>query len=275
MRARQYSSVTYDSFEHCLRNTIKDRELMGSVLVLGSRLRRKATRLQCRGGNRRLLHHFFNQTPSRQHITILTYLVIDSIAMISSDLQARLRYLDAAANLLSVAAPQTSRHLRFKHGSISFDHGIDRTEEQRMKACGACGTAVVPGLEGVLQRKRSPSKKVKKGAPRRFSTATTQPGPMVYTCNSCSRSTEFISTSQPKPPRYKITAGVPLPPKELVNAAPELTRRASPVLASGIKKKTKSTKKSGLAALLAKQKDSSQASSSGFGLNLMDFMKKP
>jgi ribonuclease MRP protein subunit SNM1 len=99
---------------------------------------------------------------------------------------------------------------------------------------------------------------------------------MVYECESCSRITRF---SIPLPtPRNKI--GLPRPIPSLGAGVPNPSpakgnSNANPAMSanSSSKKRAKARKQSSLEAILARKK-ASEASTSGFGLNLMDFMKK-
>ncbi|KIN01277.1 hypothetical protein OIDMADRAFT_41876 [Oidiodendron maius Zn] len=164
--------------------------------------------------------------------------------MASPELSARLRYLNDSAHLLATTAPATSRYLMSRCNTLMFERDIEQSDTQRRNICGACGTIMVLGWEGTMQlesqrpRRRCNSQK----AVPKTSKA------VVYKCESCSRANSSPVRASP-----------------VVNA-PLSTNASS-------KKRAKARKQSGLEALLAKKK-SSEATTTGFGLNLMDFMKK-
>lgn len=192
--------------------------------------------------------------------------------MASPELSARLRYLNDSAHLLATTAPATSRYLMSRCNTLMFERDIEQSDTQRRNICGACGTIMVLGWEGTMQlesqrpRRRCNSQK----AVPKTSKA------VVYKCESCSRVTRF-----PIPlltPRNETRLLLQTPTLEAgeANSSPV---RASPVVNAPLstnassKKRAKARKQSGLEALLAKKK-SSEATTTGFGLNLMDFMKK-
>jgi len=185
--------------------------------------------------------------------------------MASPDLAARLRFLNEAAHLLAVPAPETSRHLMSKHNALVHDHNLD-TPEQRPTSCGACGAIMVPGWEGRLEMASNGVVKRQngKGGKPLKTGVSRDPKAMVYTCDSCGRTTQLPLDLPAKPTRNTLSSLAQKSTK-----APEKAVAAAP---SNVKKRAKS-KKGGLAAILAKQKES-QSQSTSFGLNLMDFMKK-
>ena len=128
------------------------------------------------------------------------------------------------------------------------------------------------GWEGNLQLESvaGKKKKAKTGKMVKEKLAFKQQKAMIYTCDSCRRTTRFPLDLPAKPSRHVPSShsqSTTIPP-----GGPSTMTTAPTVLSSSIKKRTKS-KKGGLAAILAKQKES-QSVSTGFGLDLMDFMKK-
>jgi RNase P subunit RPR2 len=187
--------------------------------------------------------------------------------MADPDLVARLTFLDKAATLLLASVPETSRTLMSDHSTISFDNDANASNGQTQGACGACGTLIVLGHQGTLRFDKLQSKKQKS---KNTQQTSKQPNQIIYTCNTCGRFTQLTTSTRTKPPRQRHVT-----PKDVVIHAAQPTQPQtanSNQPNAGVKKRSKSGKKGGLAAMLAKQKDS-QASSSGFGLNLMDFMK--
>jgi RNase P subunit RPR2 len=192
--------------------------------------------------------------------------------MATPDIAARLKHLDGAAHILAETAPQISRHLNLRHNALAFQHEVDPPAERRRTVCGACGTLVKPGVNGKLERERKGKRSSKaQSSVQHQTTLAVRTQARIYTCFTCNRTTRMISKYPANKPRRKEKAGVPtaaaLIPPIMDKPAPV------PVPQTAGAKKSRSSKKSGLAALLAQQKKT-QSSSSGFGLNLMDFMKR-
>jgi len=193
--------------------------------------------------------------------------------MESQELAARLRFLNDSAYLLSSMAPATSRYLMSTRNSIIFDRAMEDTSSQKNQTiCGACGTIMGAGSE-ITVRVRSQRSKRKK-------TVTAKEGhirskDIVYTCECCSRETrikiplaqsrEHVKPTQASHIPATIQQSTPLPAK------PESSLGPAP---STSKKRAIARKRGGLDAILANKK-ATDAHQSGFGLDLLDFMKKP
>jgi ribonuclease MRP protein subunit SNM1 len=200
-------------------------------------------------------------------------LELDAAIMASPELSARLQYLNDSAHLLAAAAPETSRHLMSRHNSLLFDSNLDPSEAQKRKACGACGTIMILGWNGVLELKQ-PGRKNR----RRHGGVSKTQRAVVYTCECCRR-----KTRHPFPaPRQKYNPGTKSSKPAPVSATASASSRTPqakdvPTVSqssnSSSKKRAKNRKQGSLQAILAKQKASEGASGSGFGLDLMDFMK--
>ena len=99
---------------------------------------------------------------------------------------------------------------------------------------------------------------------------------VVYKCESCSRVTRFPIPLLTPRKETRLLLQTPTLGAGEANSSPV---KASPVVNAPLstnassKKRAKARKQSGLEAILAKKK-SSEATTTGFGLNLMDFMKK-
>lgn len=190
------------------------------------------------------------------------------------ELSARLRHLDKSAHLLTTSAPETSRYLMSQHYSLMSDSDLDLTESQKRKTCGACGTIIILGWEGKLEVDSQQPRRGK-GRPKREAPAPSKA--IVYTCDTCSRKTRFPLASTSRPARYKVaSSNLKVLPAGKPSATPQMDSTSvtkTPSSSSNSKKRAKSRKNGGLEAILAKQK-ASQSASSGFGLDLMDFMKK-
>ncbi|TVY82057.1 Uncharacterized protein LSUE1_G005548 [Lachnellula suecica] len=188
--------------------------------------------------------------------------------MASPELSARLRFLNDSAHLLVASAPETSRHLMSKHNYLLFDSYIDISDAQRRKACVACGTIMIMGWNGTLETQRTR----RKG--KRREEASQPAKVMVYKCESCGNKTRHPLPGPPRAIRSKATYSKAVPPSSstatsLSKEPPAPTQSPN----SSSKKRAKSRKQGSLQAILAKQK-AQETTGSGFGLDLMDFMKK-
>jgi RNase P subunit RPR2 len=152
-----------------------------------------------------------------------------------------------------------------RRNSIIFESGRDRSEAQKRDACGACGTIMIPGWESTIQL---PREQIRKGKNKILQAAKTKV--VVYTCEACGRKTCYSldkpQISRHTPGSLKSNMTEPSATPEAVSAIPSST--------SSSRKRGKSRKQGSLEALLARQKPSDPRGSGGFGLNLMDFMKK-
>ncbi|TVY49943.1 hypothetical protein LOCC1_G000472 [Lachnellula occidentalis] len=196
---------------------------------------------------------------------------LEAIIMAAPEVSARLRYLNDSAHLLAATAPETSRHLMSRHDSLLFDSNLNPPNTQKRKACGACGTIMILGWNGVLEIEQ-PGRKNK----RRQGKVSNPQRAVVYTCNCCGSKTRnsFPTPPQKYKPGTKSSKTVPIS-ATASSRTPQTkdTPSLGQSLNSNSKKRAKSRKQGSLQAILAKQKAAEGASASGFGLDLMDFMK--
>ncbi|TGO45381.1 hypothetical protein BCON_0398g00060 [Botryotinia convoluta] len=195
--------------------------------------------------------------------------------MADLELAARLRYLNESAHFLAKSAPTTSKYLVSQCKSLMFDHEIEQPDLSKRGSCSACGTIMILGSEGKLEVKSQSLKK--KPIRKRAKGASSVEKAMIYTCGSCNKMTKH--RLDPAPVAFRSKKGAvqhgavsktdPLPAQTLTTA----NTIGTPSTNASSKKRAKNRKLGGLGALLAKQK-ASQTSSSGFGLDLMDLMKK-
>ncbi|KAE8453561.1 hypothetical protein EG329_010422 [Mollisiaceae sp. DMI_Dod_QoI] len=184
--------------------------------------------------------------------------------MASPELSARLRYLNDSAHLLATAAPETSRHLMSRCNALMFDQQMELRNTQKT-ACGACGTINLPGWEGRLESHSERLKASKDGkTPRRQVQSRT----VLYECETCGTKTRERVKASLSIKRQTSISAVSKSVDQMGTSASPLTN--TPSTNSSSKKRAK-TRKGGLAAILAQKKE---ASSSGSGFDLMDFMKK-
>jgi RNase P subunit RPR2 len=181
------------------------------------------------------------------------------------ELSARLRYLNESAQLIATTAPTTSRILMSRRNSLIFESGRDRSEAQKRDACGACGTITIPGWESTVQL---PRQQIRKGKNKISQAAKTKV--VVYTCEACGRKTCY-SLDKPQMPKHTLGSS-----KSNITESSSTPKAVStiPSSTSSSRKRTKSRKQGSLEALLERQKPSDTRTSGGFGLDLMDFMKK-
>ncbi|PQE21465.1 RNAse p rpr2 rpp21 snm1 subunit domain-containing protein [Rutstroemia sp. NJR-2017a BBW] len=182
--------------------------------------------------------------------------------MESSELTARLRYLNETAHYLATSAPATSKHLMSQCNSLMCEAEVEQPEPQSRRSCLACGTIITSGWGGVAKvqptasRKKSRKQESKKPSSREKSMTTRhrlEPAPLI----SRAKKAALPSVSVSKPAATALNN--PSVPSANANA--------------NSKKRAKTRKLGGLGALLANKK-ASEARSSGFGLDLMDLMKQ-
>lgn len=189
--------------------------------------------------------------------------------MASQELSARLRFLHDSAHLLATAAPATSRHLMSKCNSILFDSGLDQSDAQKRQACGCCGNIMILGHEATLRVQVQPHR-MKSGKAQKHAASSQKE--LVYTCNVCDRATRF---KMPTPAvKRRSMVGPSSKTKISVPSQPAISQ-SPPVVTStnASSKKRAKARKGGLGALLASKK-AAEAQQSGFGMDLLDFMKK-
>ena len=194
-------------------------------------------------------------------------------------LSAQLKYLTDAAHLMAFTAPGCSSHLMSRGNLLMFSNDIDQSDTHRRHVCGGCGNIMTPGWATTVKNevKRQPKSRQTQ---KRKASAITQPTErsMVYTCDRCKRETRHVITTAPLPrinprraeqPRLASGEG-----PERISSTPQ-SQAGTPTMPSAnasSRKRAKSRKQGGLQALLAKNKEASQSSSGGFGLDLLDLM---
>ena len=191
--------------------------------------------------------------------------------MASPELPSRLRYLNDSAHLLASTAPEISKYLMSRRNALIFENNIEQSASQRREVCGACGAIMIIGWEGTLQIESQRSRRDKKG--RRNGNAATRAKAVVYTCESCGRETRHQLNDTPIRHKSVSSSSIALLASHQASLITSTANTATPSANSSSKKRAKA-RKQGLEAILARQK-ATEAKTSGFGLDLMDFMKKP
>jgi ribonuclease MRP protein subunit SNM1 len=188
--------------------------------------------------------------------------------MASAELLARLRYLNESAHLLAVGSPSTSRYLMLRSNSLMFDGSLELSDSQRQEVCGACGTIMVIGWQS--------SVRVESRRLRRQRGTYTNPAAkeIVLKCELCDRNTRFnVDQITPRRIVRRVDQAAKIAttrPTLQAESGPGNSNRGS---ANSNSKKRAKARKGGLGALLANKK-ATDTRPAGFGLDLMDFMKK-
>jgi ribonuclease MRP protein subunit SNM1 len=181
--------------------------------------------------------------------------------MSSPELSARLRFLNGSAHLLATTAPSTSRHLQSRRNTLMYDNELDPSEAHRRDACGACGTIVILGWKSTMQTESQPSRRRN---PRPEELVMKQTKALIYKCKTCGRKTRFPLSRPSAVTRHKPESSYP-------KSTRSIPGQSNPEKSNG-KKRVRARKRGGLEALLAAKRTGPETS--GFGLGLMDFMKK-
>ncbi|KAL2044300.1 hypothetical protein N7G274_003005 [Stereocaulon virgatum] len=193
---------------------------------------------------------------------------------------AKLRFLNASAHRYVTIAPATSAHLMLRRNSEVADSGIALKEDERSRACKACGSVLVPGRtsrrrivsEGVYLRKAHSKKHHGRNKVEKRSKFVRTDCLVCHRFEKKPLERSPVSHSQ-KGSRSKAQ------PMPLALAKAGVSNQASPrspkpaTTNASSKQRAKARKHGGLQAMLEKSKASSTPSP-GFGLGLMDLMKQ-
>lgn len=194
-------------------------------------------------------------------------------------LSAQLKYLTDAAHLMAFSAPGSSSHLMSRCNLLMFSNDIDQFDTRRRHVCGGCGNIMTPGWTSTVKNEVQRQPKSPKSHKRKASAITqATERSMVYTCGRCKRETRHVITMAALPrinprraeqPRLASGEG---PERLSSTPQPQAGTPTVPSANASSRKRAKSRKQGGLQALLAKNKEASQSSSGGFGLDLFDLM---
>lgn len=200
--------------------------------------------------------------------------------MVSTDADARLRFLEQASETLSVTAPAVSSHLRISKRDAALSYGVDA--ETSGNACSACGRKFLLGwsCEPLRTASHRQTRQQRINGDGRIT--------RCVKCSACSTTNTIKVQKRAKPQIAKASHRVQkknssVLPKE--THVPEPQPDPVPALPSPpAKEHTPQTtqpkptarrkargKKASLQALLANKKEAPK--SSGFALDFMDFMK--
>ena len=228
--------------------------------------------------------------------------------MSTAFLPARLRYLHESARLLATTSPRISARLNSQRDQVASAHEVTldtkvsqpRNGPTSRETCTSCGNVFLPGWnceirtrpcarsskDSTASRDSALSQKPVDAPKAASSTVAHRPRPEKITdlmvhCELCARSS-ILPFEIPRKTRKLVgpSRGDPLIAQGVTKskAIPDSDRRAdrqTTVESSGRKKRIRS-KKLGLRALLANEREEQidRSSKPGFGLNLTDFMRK-
>lgn len=204
--------------------------------------------------------------------------------MARTAVQSRLNHLERSAYLLALAGPQTSAFLQAEYTRLLLENSITPSENRANEVCGSCGTIMLPGLTA----------KIRKGEDRvgslhnRTETQSTDLsrrllGRRAHICYRCSSVTKYSATSKDTIPSIKSLPQLSDERATAVTSNGQVSGQTlkrkeydSTVRNKNSKIRAKARKKSSLQEMLAKSKMDAAAASQniGFGVDLMDFMKK-
>ena len=205
-----------------------------------------------------------------------------SSALMHPTIQARLKFLDAAAHLYSSTAPATSAQLMRERQDFVADNEIKLREAEVRGSCQACGTISTSQnsiVSGPIKSSKSRSQHRKRGGNDQGGGEAHKTA--IRKCLACHRSTRIPMLLPSKPSERNV--GRPsnaqdalqpdsLPGKKEKLAGGPLEDESPHSANSSSKKRAKARKPGGLQAILDKH-ETTQRQSSGFYLDLMDIMK--
>ena len=213
--------------------------------------------------------------------------------MADQGIAARSRFLNESAHLLDRTSPAISRHLTSQLHSLAQDLDLSLPDAQKGKTCAACGNLMITGWTSRTYINNGTSNSsLKRSFSRRAKGDSMLVGRgnermeknLTYECLVCNRKTrqplpapikshskkqEHTLSSRLASTTSKASEATQLP------TGPGTKLHAPASNNASSKRRAKARKQSGLQAVLAKSKGDGPtgASSTGFGLDLMDFMK--
>lgn len=193
--------------------------------------------------------------------------------------EAKLRFLHASGHLYSASAPATSAQLMLQRHIEIAGNSRPKSIDGPSLSCKACGTVLIPGWTSQISRFDKQVSKMASSKPgskkRKRSKLSTRPEKCVRVqCLACYRF-EDKPLQKAKTSSYGRVAKATLQATSSSDTKPNPDPGSSP-----LDKSTKPSKrrervrnhKKGLQAMLEKSK--APAAPSGFGLDLLDFMKQ-
>lgn len=202
--------------------------------------------------------------------------------MVSTDVEARLRFLEQASETLAVSAPTVSSFIRVSKKEVAVSHEMETPIPGNV--CNACGQLLLVGWSCEV---------VRSGKHRQTRQQRTSGKTLTTKCVQCSacgnentiqhRKLQKKDTSKLPKPMTEVKPETAVPARQPTPAIlPELTPVPSPLPSKeptsevtqakpAVRRKNRG-KNASLQALLASKKPEAPKSS-GYGLDFMDFMK--
>ncbi|KAK3320910.1 hypothetical protein B0T19DRAFT_252548 [Cercophora scortea] len=205
--------------------------------------------------------------------------------MASVDISPTLNFLTDAGHLLATTAPEISAFLMIQRNNLMFENELPPPSDfQRQHVCTCCGHIMILGHGSSLtikpkhaaaRRKNHRSAQHRRVKETREATPSSGPTKQ-FACGPCGRLTEIklpapsrISRRKAKTQKAAQATGATTGTAPTTSAAPVAPSSLAQSANASSKKRAKS-RKAGLQALLEQK----NASRSGFGLSLSDFMQK-
>lgn len=200
--------------------------------------------------------------------------------MVDTAAEAKLRFLHAAGHLYSATAPATSAQLMLQRHLEMAGSAGPKGHDGSSSSCKACGTVLIPGWTSQISRvdKRASKMANPKPGSKKHTRAKRSPIADKYVRVKCLACHRFEDTplQKSKPSSNSETAKATSQATSSSDAKLQLDPESSPLdnSSKASKRRERARKhKSGLQAMLEKSKLPA-APSSGFGLDLLDFMKQ-
>ena len=200
--------------------------------------------------------------------------------MTSAVQEAKLKFLEIAAQTYASISPPTSAHLMLQRDAEVSSLGQAR-HAKASASCKACGTMLLPGL--TAKKTIEGSEKAAKGSDRSRSKrrkSMLQTGEQSsqkwvrVDCLTCHHYTKIsLDLVQRRKYNSRQTSAVQHADETGTTSANQASSSKSSNPNTSSKRRAKARKHGGLSAMLEKAKGTSPASP-GFGLDLMDFMQQ-
>jgi hypothetical protein len=202
--------------------------------------------------------------------------------MVSTEVEARLRFLEKASEAMAVTAPTVSSFMRASKREAASYHEIESTGSGNV--CSACGQLLLIGWSCETVR----TGEHKQTRQQRISGKTTTT--KCVQCSACGTENTFQHHKRRRPtaskppskvkvasPETAVLAEQPIPttlPEQTPAASPLRSKEQTPEITQAkptVRRKARN-KNASLQALLANKKPDAPKAS-GYGLDFMDFMK--
>lgn len=190
-------------------------------------------------------------------------------------MDAKIRFLDRAAQNYALKAPSLSTHIMLERAATAGKFDTIESKQDRKDVCRACGTLLIPGITSRVSMSSGRSSKiVSKVSKRKDQSKSMQSEKYLEThCLACHRFSK-VAIRPSKRQSLGEQDHFPTDGKVQSSAATDMEKElpVTPKAVNVSSKRTKARKKGDLQALVQRTKESNQTNS--FGLDLMDFIKE-